>query len=76
MIDLGKLKEIKDLRKVWPHEVIDFTHWLAEEDDFQKYFTYTLIEYFGLSYGPAKILEREQCWKKCLDTIKNRYNDN
>ncbi len=43
---------------------------------FEKYFTYTLLEYFGLSYDPAKILEREQYWKKCLDTIKNGYNDN
>ena len=32
MINLGKLKEIKDLRKVWPHEALDFTPWLAEED--------------------------------------------
>ena len=24
LINLGKLKEIKDLRKVWPHEAIDF----------------------------------------------------
>lgn len=43
---------------------------------FEKYFTYTLLEYFGLSYDPAKILEREQYWKRCLDTIKNGYNDN
>lgn len=43
---------------------------------FEKYFTYTLIEYFGLSYDPIKILEREQYWKRCFDTIKNGYNDN
>lgn len=43
---------------------------------FEKYFTYTLLEYFGLSYDPIKILEREQYWKKCLDTIRNGYNDN
>ncbi len=24
MINLGKLKEIKDLRKAWPHEALDF----------------------------------------------------
>ncbi len=33
MINLGRLKEIKDLRKVWPHEALDFTPWLAEEDN-------------------------------------------
>lgn len=33
MMNLGKLKEIKDLRKVWPHEALDFTPWLAEEDN-------------------------------------------
>ena len=30
LINLGILKEIKDLRKVWPHEALDFTPWLAE----------------------------------------------
>ena len=43
---------------------------------FEKYFTYTLLEYFGLSYDPMKIIEREQYWKQCFDTIKNGYNDN
>ena len=33
MINLGKLKEIKELRKVWPHEALDFTPWLAEDDN-------------------------------------------
>ena len=33
MINLGKLKEIKDLRKVWPHEALDFTPWLAEDEN-------------------------------------------
>ena len=32
-VNLGKLKEIKDLRKVWPHEALDFTPWLAEDDN-------------------------------------------
>lgn len=41
-----------------------------------EYFTYTLFEYFGLSYDTVKILEREQYWKRCFDTIKNGYNDN
>lgn len=43
---------------------------------FEKYFKFTLLEYFGLSYDSIKILEREQYWKKCLDTIRNGYNDN
>lgn len=33
MMNLGKLKEIKDLRKVWPHEALDFTTWLADEEN-------------------------------------------
>lgn len=43
---------------------------------FKNYFTYTIIEYFGLSYDSSKIIEREQYWKNCLDTIKHGYNDN
>lgn len=30
---LGKLEKIKDLRLVWKHEAIDFTNWLAEEEN-------------------------------------------
>ncbi|MBQ7171053.1 MAG: DUF4268 domain-containing protein [Clostridia bacterium] len=33
MKSLGKLEEIKDLRDVWPHEAIDFTPWLAKEEN-------------------------------------------
>lgn len=43
---------------------------------FEQYFTFTLLEYFGLSYDPDRIKEREQYWKKCLDTIAHGYNDN
>ena len=32
-VNLGKLKEIKDLRKVWQHEALNFTPWLAEDDN-------------------------------------------
>lgn len=33
MVNLGHLEEIKDLREVWPHEALDFTPWLAEENN-------------------------------------------
>lgn len=35
-MELGKLKEIKDLRKVWAHEALDFTPWLAEEENLSE----------------------------------------
>ena len=46
------------------------------DEYFEKYFNYSLIEYFGLSYDPQKIKEREQYWKMCFSTIANGYNDN
>ena len=30
MVSLGTMKEITDLRKVWPHEALNFTPWVAE----------------------------------------------
>lgn len=33
MVSLAKLKEITDLRAVWPHEASDFTPWLAKEEN-------------------------------------------
>ena len=33
MINLGTLKEITDLRSVWPHEALNFTPWVAENVD-------------------------------------------
>jgi hypothetical protein len=29
-MNLGKLKEITDLRSIWPHEALNFTPWVAE----------------------------------------------
>ena len=33
MINLGTLEEVKDLRKIWPHEALNFTPWVAENVD-------------------------------------------
>lgn len=33
VVNLGKLVEVKNLREVWPHEALDFTPWLAEEEN-------------------------------------------
>lgn len=33
MKKLGTLEEIKELRTVWPHEALDFTPWLADEEN-------------------------------------------
>lgn len=33
MTNLGTLKEITDLRSVWPHEALNFTPWVAENVD-------------------------------------------
>lgn len=33
---LGTLREIKDLRKIWKHEALDFTPWLSEDDNLKQ----------------------------------------
>lgn len=33
MANLGTLKEITDLRSIWPHEALNFTPWVAENVD-------------------------------------------
>lgn len=33
MVNLGTLKEITDLRSIWPHEALNFTPWVAENVD-------------------------------------------
>ncbi|MCI6731664.1 MAG: hypothetical protein MR487_05000 [Lachnospiraceae bacterium] len=32
-MNLGKLEEIKDLRKIWPHEALDITPWIAQDEN-------------------------------------------
>lgn len=46
------------------------------EEYFEKNITFTLLEYYGLSYDPKKIIRREEYWKICLDTISHGYNGN
>ena len=35
-MELGKMKRIDDLRKVWPNEATNFTKWLAEEENLEE----------------------------------------
>ncbi len=46
------------------------------EEYFEKNFTFTLLEYFTLSYDPEKVKERERYWKECLNTVEKGYNAN
>lgn len=46
------------------------------EKYFEQNFTFTLIEFFGKDYDKDKIINREQYWKTCFDTISNGYNAN
>ena len=43
---------------------------------FEKNFTFTLLEYFGMSYDSQKIIDRENYWKDCLGTREHGYNGN
>ena len=35
-MQLGKMKRIDDLRKVWPNDATNFTKWLAEEENIEE----------------------------------------
>ena len=46
------------------------------ENYFSEHFTFGLLEFFGSNTDNAKIIARENHWKKILGTNKNGYNDN
>ena len=46
------------------------------EGYFLENFGLTLLEYFGISYDPQKVQEREKWWKNCLDTRARGHNGN
>ena len=50
MVALSRLEEIRDLRTVWPHEALDFTPWLAREDNISL-----LADTLGLDISVEKI---------------------
>lgn len=41
---------------------------------FEKYFTFTILEFFGKHCDKNIIIQREEHWKRCLNTIANGYN--
>lgn len=47
-----------------------------KEEYIKNNFTFTLLEFFGMSVSNEYVLEREKYWKKVFTTIKNGYNDN
>ncbi len=51
MEKLGKMAKIEDLRMVWPHEALDFTKWLAEEEN---------LSLLGDTIGLELKLERQE----------------
>lgn len=42
----------------------------------KKFFTFTLIEFFGMNISSEYVLERENYWKKVFNTIEKGYNCN
>lgn len=46
MISLGTLKEITDLRSVWPHEALNFTPWVSENVEWLNNHTDDKIGFF------------------------------
>ena len=60
MVNLSRLEEIKDLCTIWPHEALDFTPWLAQDDNCtsqQKLDTnfkyYLSINLISVQYGAS-----------------------
>ena len=64
MINLSRLEEVKDLRKVWAHEALNFTPWLAEDDNIA-----ILSDAIGLD---ITVEEKESKFNNIFNK-KNRY---
>lgn len=70
MANLSKLEEIKDLREVWPHEALDFTPWLSQDNNIA-----ILADAIGFdSSDPAvkfEVIEKPNDWTK--EVRKNEF---
>lgn len=46
------------------------------EKYFEEYFTFTVIEFFGMNYDTNRIIDRETYWKNAFATKTTGYNKN